>query len=172
VEHKRPSYYYVESRHPSKVSSEIKERAKEYAVRVVEELGGVGIFGVEILVSGSRVLFSEVPPRPHDTGLVTMASQDISEFQIHVRAAAGLPIPSVKLVSPAAAHVILAQGETWAPTYLNLEKALEIPGVQVRLFGKPSTYEKRRMGLVLAVGDNVDEAIEKARKASSMILVK
>lgn len=172
VEHKRPSYYYVESWHPSKVADEVKERSKEYAVRVVEELGGLGIFGVEILVSRNRVLFSEVSPRPHDTGLVTMASQDISEFQIHVRAALGLSIPSVKLVSPAAAHVILAQGETWSPTYLNLEKAMEIPGVQVRLFGKPSTYDKRRMGLVLATGDNVDEAIERARKASSLILVK
>ncbi len=172
IEHQRPSYYYVESWHPSTVSQDVIERSKEYAVRVVNELGGLGIFGVEIIVSGNRVLFSEVSPRPHDTGLVTLASQDISEFQIHVRAALGLPIPQARVLTPAASHVILAQYETWAPSYLNLEKALSIPGVQIRLFGKPSTYDKRRMGVVLANGNDVTEAREKARKASSMILVK
>ncbi|MEM3947653.1 MAG: formate-dependent phosphoribosylglycinamide formyltransferase [Metallosphaera sp.] len=172
IEHQRPSYYYVESWHPSTVDQDIISRSKEYATRVVNELGGVGIFGVEIIVSGNRVLFSEVSPRPHDTGMVTLASQDISEFQIHIRAALGLPIPQVRLLTPAASHVILAQYETWSPTYLNVEKALSIPGVQIRLFGKPSAYEKRRMGVVLANGSDVNEAREKARKAASMILVK
>ena len=173
IEHQRPSdvFYYVESWHPATVDEDIAERAKEYATRVVNELGGFGIFGVEILVSGNRVLFSEVSPRPHDTGLVTMASLDINEFQIHVRSALGLPTPEVKLVSPAAAHVILANNEGWAPKFLNIDKALQIPGVQVRLFGKPSTYYKRRMGLVLATGNTVEEAKEKVRKASSLILV-
>ncbi|MEM3293654.1 MAG: phosphoribosylglycinamide formyltransferase 2, partial [Metallosphaera sp.] len=91
---------------------------------------------------------------------------------IHIRAALGLPIPQVRLLTPAASHVILAQYETWSPTYLNVEKALSIPGVQIRLFGKPSAYEKRRMGVVLANGSDVNEAREKARKAASMILVK
>ena len=173
IEHERPSdvYYYVESWHPGTVDEEIVGRAQEYATRVVNELGGVGIFGVEILVSGNRVLFSEVSPRPHDTGLVTMASLDINEFQIHVRSALGLPTPDVKIVSPAAAHVILANNEGWAPKFLNVDKALQIPGVQVRLFGKPSTYYKRRMGVVLATGNTVEEAREKVRKASSLILV-
>jgi len=173
IEHQRPSdvFYYVESWHPATVDEDIAERAKEYATRVVNELGGFGIFGVEILVSGNRVLFSEVSPRPHDTGLVTMASLDINEFQIHVRSALGLPTPEVKLVSPAAAHVILANNEDWAPKFLNVDKALQIPGVQVRLFGKPSTYYKRRMGVVIATGNTVEEAKEKVRKASSLILV-
>ncbi|BFI76162.1 phosphoribosylglycinamide formyltransferase [Sulfurisphaera ohwakuensis] len=173
IEHQRPSdvYYYVESWHPSTVDKDIIERAQEYATRVVNELGGFGIFGVEIIVSGNRVLFSEVSPRPHDTGLVTMASLDINEFQIHIRSALGLPTPEVKIVSPAAAHVILANNEGWAPKFLNVEKALQIPGVQIRLFGKPSTYYKRRMGVVLATGNTVEEAKEKARKAASLVLV-
>jgi len=173
IEHERPSdvYYYIESWHPAILDEEIVGRAQEYATRVVNELGGFGIFGVEILVSGNRILFSEVSPRPHDTGLVTMASLDINEFQIHVRSALGLPTPDVKIVSPASAHVILANNEGWAPKFLNVDKALQIPGVQVRLFGKPSTYYKRRMGVVLATGNTVEEAREKARKASSLILV-
>ncbi|BFH72706.1 formate-dependent phosphoribosylglycinamide formyltransferase [Sulfurisphaera javensis] len=173
IEHQRPSdvYYYVESWQPSTADKDIIERAQEYAIRVVNELGGFGIFGVEILVSGNRVLFSEVSPRPHDTGMVTMASLDINEFQIHIRSALGLPTPETKIVSPAAAHVILANNEGWAPKFINVEKALQIPGVQVRLFGKPSTYYKRRMGLVLATGNTVEEAKEKVRKASSLILV-
>lgn len=171
VEHQRPSYYYVESWQPATVKDEVIEKAKSYAVRVVEELGGVGIFGVEIIITGNRVLFSEVSPRPHDTGMVTMASQDISEFQIHVRSALGLPTPEVRLLTPAASHVILAEGEVWGPKYINLEKALEIPGVQVRLFGKPYSYEKRRMGVVLANGTTVEEAREKARKASALVRI-
>ncbi|BDC18418.1 formate-dependent phosphoribosylglycinamide formyltransferase [Acidianus sp. HS-5] len=171
VEHQRPSYYYVESWQPATVEDEVIEKAKSYAVKVVEELGGVGIFGVEIIKSGNRVLFSEVSPRPHDTGMVTMASQDISEFQVHVRSALGLSTPEVRLLTPAASHVILAERDKWNPKYLNLEKALEIPGVQIRLFGKPYSYEKRRMGVVLANGNTVDEAREKARKASALILV-
>ncbi|MEM0294306.1 MAG: formate-dependent phosphoribosylglycinamide formyltransferase [Saccharolobus sp.] len=173
IEHKRPNYYYVESWHPSTVSQDIKNTAKNIATKIVEELGGFGVYGVEIIVTGNRVLFNEVSPRPHDTGLVTMVSSDISEFQIHVRSAIGLPTPQVKLVSAAASHVILSQSENvWGPKFINVERALEIPGVQVRLFGKPFTYSKRRMGVVLATGNSVEEAIEKVRKASSLILVK
>ena len=173
IEHQRPSdvFYYIESWHPATVDKEIAEKAQEYTTRIVNELGGFGLFSVEILVSGNRVLFNEVYPRPHDTGLVTMASLDINEFQIYIRNALGLPTPDVKLVSPAAAHVILANNEKWAPKFLNIDKALQIPGVQIRLFGKPSAYPKRRMGIVLATGNTVEEAIDKARKASSLILV-
>ncbi|ARM74930.1 formate-dependent phosphoribosylglycinamide formyltransferase [Acidianus manzaensis] len=171
VEHQRPSYYYVESWQPSSLPDDVISKAKEYAIRVVEELGGLGIFGVEIIKSGNRILFSEVSPRPHDTGMVTMASQDISEFQVHIRSAIGLPTPEVKLVSPAASHVILAEREMWNPKYINIDKALQIPGVQIRLFGKPYAYEKRRMGVVLATGNTIEEAKEKVRKASSLILI-
>lgn len=171
VEHQRPSYYYVESWQPSSLPEDVINRAKEYAVRVVEELGGVGIFGVEIIKSGNRILFNEVAPRPHDTGIVTMASQDINEFQVHIRSAIGLPTPEVRLLTPAASHVILAEKNDWNPKYINVDKALSIPGVQIRLFGKPYSYEKRRMGVILAIGNTVEEAKQKARKASSVILV-
>jgi len=171
IEHRRPSYYYVESWHPHMVSKDIAQRAKEIGKKTVEGFGGLGIYGVEIIVTGGRVLFSEVSPRPHDTGLVTMASSDISEFQVHVRSALGLNVPQVKLVSPAASHVILAEQSRWAPKFHNVDKALEIPNVQVRLFGKPSTYPKRRMGVVLSTGENVSEALEKVRKASALIVV-
>ncbi|BBD72791.1 phosphoribosylglycinamide formyltransferase [Sulfodiicoccus acidiphilus] len=171
IEHKRPGYYYVESWHPSTVGDEVKEKAKEMAKRFVERMGGLGIYGVEIMVSGDRVLFNEAAPRPHDTGMVTMVSQDVSEFQIHVRCALGLPVPEPKLVSPAASHVILAESEGWAPKYVNVEKALSIPGVQVRLFGKPFMYEHRRMGVILATGISVEEARRKAREASAIIQV-
>ncbi|AAY79633.1 formate-dependent phosphoribosylglycinamide formyltransferase [Sulfolobus acidocaldarius] len=173
VEHQRPQgvYHYIESWHPATVSQDVISKASEYATKVVNELGGFGIFGVEIMIAGNRVLFNEVAPRPHDTGLVTLVSSDISEFQVHVRSALGLPTPDVKVVTPAAAHVILASGEKWAPKYINVDKALEIPGVQVRLFGKPVTYNERRMGIVLATGNSVEEAKEKVRKASALILV-
>ncbi|NON63201.1 formate-dependent phosphoribosylglycinamide formyltransferase [Acidianus sp. RZ1] len=171
IEHKRPSYFYVESWQPSTVDDKTIQLAKDYALKIVEELGGVGVFGVEIIKSGDRVLFSEVSPRPHDTGMVTMASQNISEFQVHVRSAIGLPTPQVDIVSPAASHVILAQTSKWNPKFINIDKALNIPGVQIRLFGKPYSYEHRRMGVVLATGKDTNEAIERARKASSIILV-
>ncbi|MGC8543581.1 MAG: formate-dependent phosphoribosylglycinamide formyltransferase [Vulcanisaeta sp.] len=174
IEHQRPEgvYHYVESWHPATVSNDVIARAREYAVRLVNELGGLGIYGVEIIITkDGRVLFSEAAPRPHDTGLVTLVSTDISEFQVHVRSALGLPTPEVKLVTPAAAHVILAETETWAPRITGIEEALRIPGVQVRLFGKPYTYRHRRMGIVLAVGNTVQEAREKVRLAVSLIKV-
>lgn len=178
IEHQRPEgvYHYIESWHPAMVSNGVVEKAREYAVRIVNELGGLGIYGVEILITkDGRVLFSEASPRPpHDTGLVTLVSTNISEFQVHVRSALGLPTPEVRLVTPAAAHVILAETETWAPRITGLEEALKIPGgVQVRLFGKPFTYRYRRMGIVLATGGNtVQEAREKARSAASLIKVR
>lgn len=173
IEHKRPKgvYHYIESWHPYTVSEDIASRAREYATKIVDALGGVGIFGVELILSNGRLYFNEVAPRPHDTGLVTLVSTDINEFQIHVRSALGLPTPKVKIVSPAAAHVILAHRSGWAPKYLNVQKALKIPGVQVRLFGKPYSYEHRRMGIVLATGDTIEEARQKAREAASLIIV-
>ncbi len=174
IEHQRPRgvFHYVESWHPPTANEPVLKTAREMAIKVVNELGGLGIYGVElILTRDGRLLFSEVAPRPHDTGLVTLVSTDINEFQIHVRAALGLPIPEVKLVTPAASHVIIADNEGYAPRFIGIEEALAIPGVQVRLFGKPSTYRGRRMGVVLAVGDTVDEARERARLAASKIKV-
>jgi len=174
IEHQRPRgvFHYVESWHPPTANESVLKTAKEMAIKVVDELGGLGIYGVElILTRDGRLLFSEVAPRPHDTGLVTLVSTDINEFQIHVRAALGLQIPEVKLVTPAASHVIIADNEGYAPRFIGIEEALAIPGVQVRLFGKPSTYRGRRMGVVLAVGDTVNEARERARLAASKIKV-
>jgi phosphoribosylglycinamide formyltransferase 2 len=173
VEHQRPAgiYHYIESWHPSTVDEDVKRRAMEYAKRIVDALGGFGVFGVEILVSGNRVLFNELAPRPHDTGLVTLASTDISEFEIHVRSALGLPTPEVKVLTPAATHVILAPSAKWAPRFENVDKALAIPGVKLRIFGKPYAYPERRLGVVIATGSTVAEAREKARKAASLILV-
>jgi phosphoribosylglycinamide formyltransferase 2 len=174
IEHQRPRgvFHYVESWHPPTAEETVLKTAREIATKVVDELGGLGIYGVElILTRDGRLLFSEVAPRPHDTGLVTLVSTDINEFQIHVRAALGLQIPEVKLVTPAASHVIIADNEGYAPRFIGIEEALAIPGVQVRLFGKPSTYRGRRMGVVLAVGDTVNEARERARLAASKIKV-
>jgi phosphoribosylglycinamide formyltransferase 2 len=174
IEHQRPRgvFHYVESWHPPTANESVLKTAREMAIKVVDELGGLGIYGVElILTRDGRLLFSEVAPRPHDTGLVTLVSTDINEFQIHVRAALGFQIPEVKLVTPAASHVIIADNEGYAPRFIGIEEALAIPGVQVRLFGKPSTYRGRRMGVVLAVGDTVNEARERARLAASKIKV-
>lgn len=174
IEHQRPRgvFHYVESWHPPTANESVLKTAREMAIKVVDELGGLGIYGVElILTRDGRLLFSEVAPRPHDTGLVTLVSTDINEFQIHVRTALGFQIPEVKLVTPAASHVIIADNEGYAPRFIGIEEALAIPGVQVRLFGKPSTYRGRRMGVVLAVGDTVNEARERARLAASKIKV-
>lgn len=173
MEHQKLSdiFHYVESWHPTTANKEIIEKSQEYATRIANELGGFGVFSIEILVSDNKVLLSEVFPRPHDTEFATIASLDINAFQIHIRSALGLPTPEVKLVSPAAAHVILANSKRWAPKFLNIDKALQIPGVQIRLFGKPSTYYDRKVGVVIATGNTLEEAKEKARKAASLILV-
>jgi len=170
VEHRRPGFHYHESWQPSKVSEDVKAKACEIAKRVVDRLGGLGIFGCELLISNGEVYFNEVSPRPHDTGMVTMMSQDLSEFAVHVRAILGLPIPEVKVLTAAAAHVILAhRDDVWAPKYSGILDALKIPGVNIRLFGKPVTYPERRMGIVLARGMSVDEARAKAEMAAHIV---
>ncbi len=175
IEHYRPKgvFHYVESWHPATLNEDVQRRAVEAALRIVNALGGRGIFGVEFLITrDGRALFSEVAPRPHDTGLVTIMSCDISEFEVHVRAALGLPIPEVKIITPAAAHVVLADGECWDPIYEGIADALSIEGVKALIFGKPNTYPGRRMGLVLARGNSVEEARERARRAASLIRVR
>ena len=174
VEHKRPKgiYYYYESWHPATVSEEVVKKAQEIATKIVNELGGLGIFGVEILVTkDGRVLFSEVSPRPHDTGLVTLASMELSEFAIHARATLGLPVPEPSIVKPAASRVILAKEELEAPCLRGVGKALAIPGVQLRWFAKPRSYVERRMGVLLATGRDVEEALKKVRKAAEALEV-
>lgn len=164
---------------PRELAEEVESMIYDVAGRVVSKLvkdGGLGLFGCEIFVKlggeGERpqVFFNEVSPRPHDTGMVTMITQDLSEMALHVRAVLGLPIPEIRLRSIGAAHVILAHREgSWAPRYSGLWEALSRPGVHVRLFGKPVTYAERRMGLVLATGESIGEAREKALRAAHLL---
>jgi phosphoribosylglycinamide formyltransferase 2 len=174
VEHWRyGKYHYVESWQPSEKSKEVLEKAREIGIRTAEGLGGLGIFGVEVfLTKDGRILFSEVAPRPHDTGMVTMASQELSEFAIHVRAVLGLPVPKPRVLTPAASIAIYTDADNvWAPRISGVYEAMMISGVDVRVFGKPFTYRDRRMAVVLARGNTVEEALEKARKAASYIAI-
>ncbi len=162
---------YVESWQPQPMSTAALVEAQRIAKTVTDNLGGTGLFGVELFVRGDTVLFSEVSPRPHDTGLVTLASQDLSEFALHVRAILGLPIPSIVQRGPAASAAILATGEGAAPSYRGLADALAEPDTEVRIFGKPAIHGKRRMAVALARAATVDAARAKARQAASMLQV-
>ncbi len=145
------------------------ERAQQIAERVTTALGGWGLFGVELFVCGDEVIFSEVSPRPHDTGMVTLASQWQSEFALHVRALLGLPIGPVHLQSPAASAVILAEGELEAPRAHGIDEALSLPQADLRLFGKPQVSGRRRMGVALARAETVDQARAVAVAAAECI---
>jgi len=162
---------YRESWQPQTMGDLARERAREYAQAISDALGGRGICGVELFVKGDEIIFSEVSPRPHDTGMVTMISQDLSQFALHARAILGLPIPEIRLHGPSASAVLLVEGESEAITYSNLESALREPDTQIRLFGKPGVAGKRRMGVALARGGDVGEARAKARAASAAIRV-
>jgi len=160
---------YQQSWQPQAMSDIALERAKKIAGDVTENLGGSGLFGVELFIKGDEVLFSEVSPRPHDTGLVTLVSQDLSEFALHARAILGLPIPEIKQFGPAASSVILVEGHSAHVSFSNFDQALREPDTQLRLFGKPEVQGKRRMGVGLALGDNIDHAIERAKSVSEAI---
>jgi phosphoribosylglycinamide formyltransferase 2 len=138
------------------------KKAQQMAADVVNALGGRGIFGVEFFVKGHTVWFSELSPRPHDTGMVTMISQDLSEFSLHVRAILGLPIPNIKQHGPSASAAVLVHGTSQNVSFSNLEEVLSEPDTQVRLFGKPEVVGERRMGVCLARGTSVEEAVKKA----------
>lgn len=162
---------YVESWQPHPMSPEALERARQIARDVTDNLGGLGIFGVELFVAGDEVWFSEVSPRPHDTGLVTLSSQVQSEFELHARALLGLPVDTT-LRSPAASRVIYGGVDAQAVVFEGLATALATPGTDLRLFGKPESFVKRRMGVGLATGRDVEEARHKARQVSASVVVK
>lgn len=156
---------YRYSWQPQPMSNAALEKAKEIAKKVTDALGGYGIFGVELFVKGDEVIFSEVSPRPHDTGMVTMISQDLSEFALHARALLGLPVPAIDFYGPSASRAIVVEGDTDCVEFDNLENVLKEPGTQLRIFGKPEVHGHRRMGVILARGASVEEAREKAERA-------
>jgi phosphoribosylglycinamide formyltransferase 2 len=162
---------YRESWQPQPMSALALERAQHIADAVTRRLGGDGIFGVELFVRGHDVLFSEVSPRPHDTGLVTLASQSLSQFALHVRAILGLPIPSVRQWGAAASCAILGEGDSACIRYAGLDHALREPDTELRLFGKPEIRGKRRLGVALARADTIDEARQKARRAAGLVRI-
>ncbi|MBN1142653.1 MAG: formate-dependent phosphoribosylglycinamide formyltransferase [Deltaproteobacteria bacterium] len=162
---------YRESWQPQPMTPEALAEAQRIAKAVTDNLGGRGIFGVELFVKGDEVFFSEVSPRPHDTGMVTMISQDLSQFALHARAVLGLPIPAIRQFGPAASCALVVEGESSQVRFGNLEAALAEPDTQIRLFGKPEVHGKRRMGVALALGENIEEARDKARRAMENIRV-
>jgi phosphoribosylglycinamide formyltransferase 2 len=169
IGHRQEDGDYRESWQPQPMSKKALSRSREIAEAVVENLGGYGIYGVELFVKGDDVWFSEVSPRPHDTGLVTLVSQDLSEFALHARAILELPIPAIRQLGPSASAVILPEGESSEVAYTGLEEALAEPDVFLRLFGKPELKGKRRMGVTLAKGDTIEVAREKAVRAAGDI---
>ena len=163
---------YRESWQPQSMSDTALANARDYAGKITDALGGRGIFGVELFVKGDEVWFSEVSPRPHDTGMVTMISQDLSQFALHARAILGLPIPNIVQHGPSASAVVLVEGESEKVSFGNLNKALAQPDTQLRLFGKPQVKGRRRMGVAIARGGSIDEARQKAKRAASAVEVK
>ena len=163
---------YRESWQPQAMSAEALRKAEEIAGKVTAALGGYGIFGVEMFVKGNDVIFSEVSPRPHDTGMVTMISQDLSEFALHARAILGLPVPSVRFFGPSASKAIVVEGDSDKVIFSGLEKVLAEESVQIRLFGKPEVKGHRRLGVILATGETVEKAREKAERAYAKLQVK
>lgn len=160
---------YRESWQPQTMSEAALAQAQDIARKITDALGGYGIFGVEMFVCGDEVIFSEVSPRPHDTGMVTMISQDLSEFALHARAVLGLPIPEVHFFGASASKAIVIEGNGTEVVFSGLEKALSVPGVQVRLFGKPEVSGHRRYGVILATAATVGQAFAKAEQAYSEI---
>jgi phosphoribosylglycinamide formyltransferase 2 len=168
IGHKQVHGDYVESWQPQPMSPRAGEAAREIADKVTASLGGQGVFGVELFVKGDMVWFSEVSPRPHDTGMVTMATQVQSEFELHAKAILGLPV-SVALRSPGASSVIYGQLEEAGIAFEGVAEALRVPGADIRLFGKPESFARRRMGVALAVADDVDTARARALDAAGKV---
>ena len=154
------------------MSEKALAKAQEVARTITDALGGYGIFGVEMFIKGDDVIFSEVSPRPHDTGMVTMASQDLSEFALHARAVLGLPIPAIRFIAPSASKAIVVEGDTDKVEFENVDKVLEEEGVHIRLFGKPEVVGHRRYGVILATGTSIEDALAKAERAYAKLEVK
>ena len=160
---------YRESWQPQAMSDAALKNAQQMAEAVTGNLGGYGLFGVELFVKDDTVIFSEVSPRPHDTGMVTMISQDLTQFALHARAILGLPIPSIRQFGPSASSVILVEGKSEQVSFGNLQQALSEPDTQLRLFGKPAVNGKRRMGVALARAETIDAARAKACRTSNTV---
>ena len=163
---------YRESWQPQPMAETAIQKAEYIAKAITDALGGYGIFGVELFIKGDEVIFSEVSPRPHDTGMVTMISQDMSEFALHARAILGLPIPSVQFYGPSASKAIVVEGNTKEYEFCNLDEVLSEPGVQIRIFGKPEIAGHRRVGVILATDESVEKALAKAERAYAKLQVK
>ena len=169
IGHRQEGGDYQESWQPQPMSENAIKECQRIAELVTSELGGHGIFGVEFFIKGDDVYFSEVSPRPHDTGMVTLISQDLSQFALHARAILGLPVSNIRTRGPAASSVILVEGQSKSVTFKNLEEALAEEDTQIRLFGKPEVNGERRMGVALALSDNIKNARSKALKVSETI---
>ncbi len=171
IGHRQVDGDYRESWQPHPMRASVLAEAQRMGEAMTNALGGRGIFGVELFVKGDDVYFCEVSPRPHDTGMVTMISQDLSEFALHARAILGLPVPNIEFHGPAASHVILAKGHSQQVQYGNLDAALSAPDTQMRLFGKPEVQGERRMGVVLARGASLAEARQKAKDGAAAVAI-
>ncbi|RBW51370.1 formate-dependent phosphoribosylglycinamide formyltransferase [Marinobacter sp. F3R11] len=169
IGHRQEDGDYRESWQPQPMSAKALERSREVALKITENLGGYGVYGVELFIHGDDVYFSEVSPRPHDTGLVTLISQDLSEFALHARAILGLPVPAIRQLGPSASAVILPQGDSSEVAFSGLDVALSEKDVQLRLFGKPELAGRRRMGVALAAGASIEEAKTKAVTAARAV---
>ncbi len=171
IGHRQENGDYVESYQPQPMSDIALTKSKDIAKSITDALGGLGIFGVELFIKDDDVWFSEVSPRPHDTGMVTMASQKQSEFELHAKAILGLPVDTT-LSNPSASKVIYGNHDADQICFEGVDQALQIPGVDIRLFGKPKSFKKRRMGVILAFSNTMDSALEKVKKAASKIKTK
>ena len=171
IGHRQEGGDYQESWQPQPMSISAREECERLAALVTGQLGGYGLFGVEFFIQGDEVWFSEVSPRPHDTGMVTLISQDMSEFALHVRAILGMPVPVIRQRGPAASAVIIAEGNSDSVRFGNLEGALTEPDTQLRLFGKPEVKGERRMGVGLALGNDIDNARAKALGVAQAVSV-
>ena len=171
IGHRQQDGDYRESWQPQPMSDQALQTSRDIANKVTESLGGWGLFGVELFIKGDDVYFSEVSPRPHDTGMVTLISQDLSEFALHARAILGLPIPAIRQHGPAASSVVLVSGNSTSMRYTGLDAAISESDTDLRLFGKPEVSGQRRLGVTLALADTIDEARAKANRASASIKV-
>ncbi len=169
IGHEQKSGDYQCSWQPAELTKSVLEKAQQIAKNITDNLGGLGLFGVEFFIKGEEVIFSELSPRPHDTGLVTLMSQNLNEFELHLRAVLGIPIPKLVCHEASASRVILANEKSSNISYVGLEEALSQPNTNVFIFGKPSSTEGRRMGVAVAMGETIEEAKRKADKAAQSV---